>query len=334
MRNLIIALLMALSLSATAQGIIRHDTPKPQRQQTTKKSAAKQAAKPVPKAADPIKKLYSDMVYVEGGTFTMGAKADENYWDVEHAWPAHQVTVSGFYLCRYETTQALWQKVMGKNPSEYRGANHPVESVSWNDIQKFIRKLNALTGKHYRLPTEAEWEWAARGGNRSRGYRYSGSNNIDEVAWYKRNTHDRHMPVGTKRPNELGLYDMSGIADECLLVVGIVGAESALAAMTAEEEDHNIVLARLAEYLFQRGEHPVVGGVAAGERGDMARVGLVELCHRGGIVLGLAEGLDMLVFGYAYRHHVDVAGVGGGADGKGHHEEQQVYLLHRLEDGG
>ena len=77
-----------------------------------------------------------------------------------------------------------------------------------------------------------------------------------------------------------------------------------------------------------------MGGVAAGERGDMARVGLVELCHRGGIVLGLAEGLDMLVFGYAYRHHVDVAGVGGGADGKGHHEEQQVYLLHRLEDGG
>lgn len=210
MRNLIIALLMALSLSATAQGIIRHDTPKPQRQQTTKKSAAKQAAKPAPKAADPIKKLYSDMVYVEGGTFTMGAKADENYWDVEHAWPAHQVTVSGFYLCRYETTQALWQKVMGKNPSEYRGANHPVESVSWNDIQKFIRKLNALTGKHYRLPTEAEWEWAARGGKRSQGYRYSGSNNIDEVAWYKRNTHDRHMPVGTKRPNELGLYDMSG----------------------------------------------------------------------------------------------------------------------------
>ena len=150
------------------------------------------------------------MVYVEGGTFTMGAKADENYWDVEHAWPAHQVTVSGFYLCRYETTQALWQKVMGKNPSEYRGANHPVESVSWNDIQNFIRKLNALTGKHYRLPTEAEWEWAARGGKRSQGYRYSGSNNIDEVAWYKRNTHDRHMPVGTKRPNELGLYDMSG----------------------------------------------------------------------------------------------------------------------------
>ena len=122
MRILIIALLMALPLSATAQGIIRHDTPKPQRQQTTKKPAAKQAAKPAPKAPNPVKKLHSDMVYVEGGTFTMGAKADENYWDVEQAWPAHQVTVSGFYLCKYETTQALWQKVMGKNPSEYRGA--------------------------------------------------------------------------------------------------------------------------------------------------------------------------------------------------------------------
>lgn len=206
---LIAIMLTALATEAGAQGIIRPKT----------STTTKPATKPQPRAqakrrpaavANPLQKLAADMVYVEGGTFTMGAKADENYWDVEHAWPAHQVTVSGFYLCRYETTQALWQKVMGKNPSEYRGANHPVESVSWNDIQKFIRKLNALTGKHYRLPTEAEWEWGARGGNRSQGYRYSGSNNIDEVAWYKRNTHDRHMPVGTKRPNELGLYDMSG----------------------------------------------------------------------------------------------------------------------------
>lgn len=253
MRNLIIALLMALPLSATAQGIIRHDTPKTQRQQTTKKPAAKQAAKPAPKAADPIKKLYSDMVYVEGGTFTMGAKADENYWDVEQAWPAHQVTVSGFYLCKYETTQALWQKVMGKNPSEYRGANHPVESISWNDIQEFIRKLNALTGKHYRLPTEAEWEWAARGGNRSQGYRYSGSNNIDEVAWYKKNTHDRHMPVGAKRPNELGLYDMSGNVYEF--------CGDGYAPYTADAQNNPCPAAA-------DGDHPMRGGSFVGDEFD------------------------------------------------------------------
>ena len=244
---------MALPLSATAQGIIRHDTPKPQRQQTTKKPAAKQAAKPAPKAPNPVMKLHSDMVYVEGGTFTMGAKADENYWDVEQAWPAHQVTVSGFYLCKYETTQALWQKVMGKNPSEYRGANHPVESISWNDIQEFIRKLNALTGKHYRLPTEAEWEWAARGGNRSQGYRYSGSNNIDEVAWYKKNTHDRHMPVGAKRPNELGLYDMSGNVYEF--------CGDGYAPYTADAQNNPCPAAA-------DGDHPMRGGSFVGDEFD------------------------------------------------------------------
>ncbi len=210
MRNLITILILALPLTATAQGIIRHAPVTPQKQQTTKRTATRKAAKPSPKASDPVQKLYNDMVYIEGGTFIMGVSADENYWGAERARPAHRVTVSGFYLCRYETTQALWQKVMGKNPSLYRGTNHPVESVSWNDIQEFIRKLNALTGRHYRLPTEAEWEWAARGGKHSQGYRFSGSNDIDDVAWYKGNTQDRHKPVGTKRPNELGLYDMSG----------------------------------------------------------------------------------------------------------------------------
>ena len=104
-------------------------------------------------------------------------------------------------------TQALWKAVMGSNPSNWKGDNLPVENVSWNDCQTFLRKLNAMTGKNFRLPTEAEWEYAARGGNRSRGYQYSGSNVLSDVAWYSGSkTHN----VGTKAPNELGIYDMSG----------------------------------------------------------------------------------------------------------------------------
>lgn len=107
-------------------------------------------------------------------------------------------------------TQALWQAVMGSNPSGFKGSNLPVERVSWEDCQAFITKLNQLTGKTFRLPTEAEWEYAARGGAKSRGYKYSGSNNIDDVAWYDDNSDDETHPVKTKAPNELGLYDMSG----------------------------------------------------------------------------------------------------------------------------
>ena len=202
-------ILMGLALSATmmAQGIIRHKTPVTP--SSTKRQSAQPAASPAKQQA--VAQLIGNMVHVQGGTFTMGAAAAEDYWNAENAKPAHQVTVRSFYICRYETTQALWQKVMGRNPSEQKlGGNHPVENITWNDIQAFIQKLNALTGKHYRLPTEAEWEYAARGGRKSGGYRYSGSNQIDDVAWYSDNTHDRHKPVGTKRPNELGLYDMSG----------------------------------------------------------------------------------------------------------------------------
>ena len=99
---------------------------------------------------------------------------------------------------------------MGKNPSYFNGENRPVESVSWNDIQEFIEKLNAKTGKKYRLPTEAEWEYAARGGTQSKGYKYSGSNDIGSVAWYTDDLSSQTHPVGQKQPNELGLYDMSG----------------------------------------------------------------------------------------------------------------------------
>ena len=148
-----------------------------------------------------------EMVRVEAGTFTMGATPEmEEPWDDEK--PAHQVTLTNnYYIGKYEVTQALWKAVMGKNPSYFKGDNMPVEQVSWNDCQKFISKLNKITGKTFRLPTEAEWEYAARGGKKSRGYKYSGSNNLSDVAWYDGG---ETLSVGLKQPNELGIYDMSG----------------------------------------------------------------------------------------------------------------------------
>lgn len=151
------------------------------------------------------------MIAVEGGTFTMGATAEQgsDAWDVEY--PTHEVTLNGFSIGQTEVTQSLWQAIMGNNPSYFAGyLQHPVEQVSWDDCQMFITKLNELTGKNFRLPTEAEWEFAARGGNKSQGYKYAGSNMIDDVAWYQNNSSDITHPVAAKEPNELGLYDMSG----------------------------------------------------------------------------------------------------------------------------
>lgn len=152
-----------------------------------------------------------DMVYVEGGTFTMGATSEQGSEAENDEKPAHRVTVSDFYIGKYEVTQAQWKAVMGSNPSNWKGNDLPVEQVSWNDIQEFLRKLNAqTTGYRFRLPTEAEWEYAARGGNKSRGYKYSGGNDIGSVAWYYGNSGSKTHPVEQKTPNELGLYDMSG----------------------------------------------------------------------------------------------------------------------------
>ena len=149
------------------------------------------------------------MIYVSGGTFTMGATSEMTEpWDDEK--PTHQVTLSSYYIGETEVTQALWKAVMGSNPSHFKGDNLPVEKVSWNDCQTFISKLNALTGKRFRLPTEAEWEFAARGGNQSRHTQYSGSSRIDDVAWYDGNSGSKTHPVKTKQPNELGIYDMTG----------------------------------------------------------------------------------------------------------------------------
>ena len=154
-----------------------------------------------------------EMVKVEAGSFNMGATPEmENPDDREK--PVHRVTLTNnYYIGKYEVTQALWQAVMGSNPSYFKGDDLPVEQVSWNDCQDFISKLNAMTGKRFRLPSEAEWEYAARGGNKSRGYQYSGSNTIGDVAWYYGNSSSTHA-VGTKQPNELGIYDMTGNVSE------------------------------------------------------------------------------------------------------------------------
>ena len=150
------------------------------------------------------------MVPVEGGTFTMGATSEQGSDALGAEYPAHQVTLSDYYIGQTEVKQALWKVVMGSNPSCHKGDNLPVESVSWNDCQVFIQKLNQLTGKQFRLPTEAEWEYAARGGRKSRGYKYAGGNNIGSVAWYWDNSGNGTHPVATKQANELGVYDMSG----------------------------------------------------------------------------------------------------------------------------
>ncbi len=151
-----------------------------------------------------------EMVKVEAGSFNMGATPEMQNPD-EDEKPVHRVTLTNnYYIGKYEVTQALWQAVMGSNPSHFKGDDLPVEQVSWNDCQDFISKLNAMTGKRFRLPSEAEWEYAARGGKKSRGYQYSGSNTLGDVAWYEGNSGSKTHAVGTKQPNELGIYDMTG----------------------------------------------------------------------------------------------------------------------------
>lgn len=150
------------------------------------------------------------MIAVKGGTFTMGATSEQGSDAYSDEKPTHQVTLSGYYIGETEVTQALWKAVMGSNPSNFSGMNLPVEKVSWDDCQTFITKLNQLTDKNFRLPTEAEWEYAARGGQKSRGYKYAGSNTLSDVAWYGDNSSSKTHPVKQKQANELGLYDMSG----------------------------------------------------------------------------------------------------------------------------
>ena len=165
-----------------------------------------------------------EMIFVEGGAFTMGCTDGDcivtlmhielgKYVDFDWEKPAHQVTVGSFHISKYEVTQAQWVAVMGgKITTYYKGDNLPAYTINWYDAQEFIRKLNAMTGKQYRLPTEAEWEYAARGGNKSQGYKYSGSNTFNEVARIV--SAARPYPVGSMQPNELGIYNMSGNVGE------------------------------------------------------------------------------------------------------------------------
>ena len=156
-----------------------------------------------------VRKVNAQMVRVEGGTFIMGCTPGREDCP-EAETPAHQVQVRSFELSKYEVTQELWEAVMGENPSRFQNCPQcPVENVSWNDVQVFLQKLNAGGGR-YRLPSEAEWEYAARGGSQSRGYKYAGSDHPNAVAWFDENSGGRTYPVGQKQANELGLYDLSG----------------------------------------------------------------------------------------------------------------------------
>ncbi len=152
-----------------------------------------------------------NMIRVEAGEFVMGAADNQEHEADTDEFPTHRVRLSEFFMGETEVTQELWETVLGENPSDFTDKeNLPVENVSWLDCKRFISRLKELTGKNFRLPTEAEWEYAARGGNKSKGYKYAGSNEVSEVAWYMGNSGDRTHPVGEKLANELGLYDMSG----------------------------------------------------------------------------------------------------------------------------
>lgn len=157
-----------------------------------------------------IRGVKFNMIHVKGGTFSMGATEEHvlNVQDKER--PVHTVTLDDYYIGQTEVTQDLWEAVMEYNPSEYVGDKLPVEKVTWDECHQFTNKLKELTGLPFRLPTEAEWEYAARGGQRSKGFQFSGDSILNNVGWYNKNASKVTQYVGGKQMNELGIYDMSG----------------------------------------------------------------------------------------------------------------------------
>lgn len=169
-----------------------------------------------------------EMVKVEAGSFIMGCTSEQSGECGSDESPYHRVTISSdYYIGKFEVTQELYEAVMGINPSNWKSFDRPVENVSWNDAQEFCAELSRMTGRRFALPTEAEWEYAARGGKKSTGAKYSGSFSVANVAWYNENSGGQTHPVGKLRPNELGIYDMSGnVYEWCLDWYGNYGSMS------------------------------------------------------------------------------------------------------------
>lgn len=165
-----------------------------------------------------IQNLIKNFIYVEGGTFMMGDPSIKSQDKDKYVNQLlHEVSVQSFYIGKYEVTQEEWYAIMSDNPSEYKGDKRPVEQLGLKECEEFISRLNNITGRHFRLPTEEEWEYAARGGKLTKHYEYAGSNNVNNVAWHRENSGSgvghTHI-VGKKNPNELGIYDMSGNVGE------------------------------------------------------------------------------------------------------------------------
>ena len=204
----ILVLIPSLLMAQVAGGVIHRPSNK-QSVKMTNPSSKNNNKNQSQRNKQIIQRLVNNMILVEGGSFMMGKTKEQDSHVIEDRTPIHQVSLSSFYIAKYEITQEEWQAVMGSNPSTHKGDRMPVENVNWYDCQLFINKLNKLTGKKFRLPTEAEWEYAARGGIKSKGTKYAGSNNASDVSWNCNNCKGTNT-VGQKIPNELGLYDMSG----------------------------------------------------------------------------------------------------------------------------
>ena len=205
--NSVLALMMALVIFAVMPGCKGSG----KKANDGGKAADKEAVSGVETKTYTVEGVSFKMVKVEGGTFTMGATAEQGATEPQpNEKPAHEVTVGDFWIGETEVTQALFETVTGYNPSFTRWPECPVDKISWKDCNAFLETLNELTGLEFRLPKEAEWEYAARGGKLSKGYKYAGSDNIEEVAWLVSNAEEKSHPVASKKPNELGLYDMSG----------------------------------------------------------------------------------------------------------------------------